>query len=94
MFLTKYTKKERKKTKDEKREILANWKKLGHVGVKNRVFADVISEYVKTKSWLASYKKIPSSLREMFVNAYQSYLWNECVKETLRRIVAKGFIPK
>jgi len=23
------------------------------------------------------------------VNAYQSYLWNECVKETLKKIVAK-----
>ncbi len=89
IFLTKYTKKERKKTKDEKREILTSWKNLERVNVKNKVFADIISEYVKTKSWLAAYKKIPSNLREMFVNAYQSYLWNECVKETLKKIVGK-----
>ena len=25
----------------------------------------------------------------MFVNAYQSYLWNECIKEVLKRIVGK-----
>jgi tRNA pseudouridine13 synthase len=25
----------------------------------------------------------------MFVNAYQSYLWNECIKEALKRIIGK-----
>jgi tRNA pseudouridine13 synthase len=25
----------------------------------------------------------------MFVNAYQSYLWNECIKEILKKIVGK-----
>jgi tRNA pseudouridine13 synthase len=89
IFLTKYTKKERKKTKDDKREILTNWKNLESVNAKNKVFADVICEYVKTKSWLAAYKKISSNLREMFVNAYQSYLWNECVKEAFKKIVEK-----
>jgi tRNA pseudouridine13 synthase len=32
---------------------------------------------------------IPAHLREMFVNAYQSYLWNECVKEVLKEVVEK-----
>ncbi len=89
IFLTKYTKKERKKTKDEKREILANWKNLESLNIKNKFFSDIISEYVKTKSWLVAYKKIPSNLREMFVNAYQSYMWNECVKESLKKIIGK-----
>jgi len=89
IFLTKYTKKERKKTKDDKREILAHWKNLESVNVKNKVFADIIHEYLKTKSWLAAYKKIPSNLREMFVNAYQSYLWNECIKETFKKCIQK-----
>jgi len=89
IFLTKYTKKERKKIKDEKREILNNWEKLESVNVKNKVFSDIIHEYLKTRSWLAAYKKIPSNLREMFVNAYQSYLWNECVKETFKKIIGK-----
>ncbi len=89
IFLTKYTKKERKKTKDEKREILANWKNLESLNIKNKFFSDIISEYVKTKSWLVAYKKLPSNLREMFVNAYQSYMWNECVKESLKKIIGK-----
>lgn len=89
IFLTKYLKSERKKIKDEKRKILANWKNLGSINVNNKIFKSVINEYIKTKSWLEAYKKIPSNLREMFVNAYQSYLWNECVKETLKKIVGK-----
>ena len=66
-----------------------NWEKLESVNVKNKVFSDIIHEYLKTRSWLAAYKKIPSNLREMFVNAYQSYLWNECVKETFKKIIGK-----
>jgi len=49
----------------------------------------VENEYNKTNSWLKAYKKIPPNLREMFVNAYQSYIWNECIKELLKKIVAK-----
>lgn len=89
IFLTKYLKSERKKTKDEKRKILANWKNLESINVNSKIFRLVINEYNKTKSWLEAYKKIPPNLREMFVNAYQSYLWNECVKETLKKIVGK-----
>jgi len=89
IFLTKYTKKERKKIKDDKREILAHWKNLESANLKNKVFADIIREYLKKKSWLEAYKKIPSYLREMFVNAYQSYLWNECIKETFKKYIQK-----
>ena len=83
-YLTAYLKSEPKKIKDEKREILAQWNDLRNVTVWNKTFATVIKEYINTNSWLAAYKKIPAHLREMFVNAYQSYLWNECVKEILR----------
>ncbi len=89
IFLTKYLKSERKKIKDEKRKILANWKSLESINVNNKIFKSVIKEYIKTKSWIKAYKKIPVNLREMFVNAYQSYLWNECIKEALKRIVGK-----
>jgi len=83
-YLTAYLKSEPKKIKDEKRKILAQWNDLRNVTVWNKVFATVIKEYANTNSWLAAYKKIPAHLREMFVNAYQSYIWNECVKEILR----------
>jgi len=89
IFLTKYLKSERKKIKDEKRKILGNWNSLESINVNNSIFNSVIKEYIKTKSWIKAYKKIPVNLREMFVNAYQSYIWNECIKEALKRIVGK-----
>jgi len=88
-YLTAYLKSEPKKIKDEKRKILAQWNDLRNVTVWNKTFATVIKEYVNTNSWLAAYKKIPAHLREMFVNAYQSYMWNECVKEVLKKCVEK-----
>ena len=89
IFLTNYSKFEYKKIKDEKRKILANWKNLESIYVENKILKSVIDEYLKKSSWIDAYKKITPNLREMFVNAYQSYLWNECIKELLKRIVAK-----
>jgi tRNA pseudouridine13 synthase len=88
-YLTAYQKSEPKKIKDEKRKILSGWNDLSKVRVYNKAFTMVLKEYLKTKSWLAAYKKIPAHLREMFVNAYQSFLWNECVKEILKNNVEK-----
>jgi tRNA pseudouridine13 synthase len=88
-YLTAYQKSESKKIKDEKRKILSQWDTLSAVRVYNKAFSAVIKEYLKTSSWLAAYKKIPAHLREMFVNAYQSFLWNECVKEVLKNGVEK-----
>ena len=89
IFLTKYLKKERKKIKDEKRKILVSWDNFEKIDIKNNVFKSVINEYKKNKNWLVAYKKIPPNLRELFLNAYQSYLWNECLKEIFKRIVGK-----
>ncbi|HWR62778.1 MAG TPA: tRNA pseudouridine(13) synthase TruD [Candidatus Thermoplasmatota archaeon] len=88
-YLTAYQKSEPKKIKNEKRRILAQWNDLSAVRTSNKTFAVVMKEYVKTKDWRAAYRKIPAHLREMYVNAYQSYLWNECVKELLRNSVEK-----
>jgi tRNA pseudouridine13 synthase len=88
-YLTTYQKSEPKKIKDEKRKILSSWNDLSNVRVYNKAFAVVIKEYVKTKNWRSAYRMIPVHLREMFMNAYQSYLWNECVKEVLKEIVEK-----
>jgi tRNA pseudouridine13 synthase len=88
-YLTAYQKSEPKKIKDEKRKILSAWNDLASVRVYNKAFAEVIKEYAKTKDWRAAYRKIPAHLREMFVNAYQSFLWNECVKEILKNSVEK-----
>jgi tRNA pseudouridine13 synthase len=88
-YLTAYQKSESKKIKDEKRRILQHWGDLSTIRVFNKAFSAVIKEYMKTKNWLAAYKKIPAHLREMFVNAYQSYVWNECVKEVLKTVVER-----
>ena len=88
-YLTAYQKSEPKKIKDEKRKILSHWNDLSTVRVFNKAFAEVVKEYLKTKDWRTAYRKIPAHLREMFVNAYQSYLWNECIKEVLKEVVEK-----
>ncbi len=88
-YLTAYQKSEPKKIKDEKRKILSSWNDISNVRVYNKAFAVVVKEYLKTSDWRAAYRKIPAHLREMFVNAYQSYLWNECVKKLLKDVVDK-----
>jgi tRNA pseudouridine13 synthase len=88
-YLTAYQKSEPKKIKDEKRRILSSWNNLASVRVFNKAFAMVIKEYLKTNDWCTAYRKIPAHLREMYVNAYQSFLWNECVKEILKSTVEK-----
>lgn len=88
-YLTAYQKSESKKIKNEKRRILSSWDDLSHIQVLNKTFSVVLKEYVKTKDWRVAYQKIPSHLREMHVNAYQSFLWNECVKIILQNSVEK-----
>jgi tRNA pseudouridine13 synthase len=88
-YLTAYQKSEPKKIKDEKRKILSSWNDISKVRVNNKAFALVVKEYLKTSDWRMAYRKIPAHLREMFVNAYQSYLWNECVKEVIKEVVDK-----
>src|SRR3989338_2390948 len=89
VYLTEFTKHESGKFKREKKFIAENWNNISSISVKNPSLARVVNEYKKTKSWLEAYKKIPSNLREIMVSAYQSYLWNECIKQILMRIVNK-----
>lgn len=87
LYLTTYFESEPRRIRDEKSKILARWDDLRNVAVGDKVFAIIIKEYLKTNSWLAAYKKMPASLRKMFVNAYQGYIWNECIKEVLKTCV-------
>ena len=88
-YLTAYQKSEPKKIKNEKRRILSSWGDLSQVRVFNKAFSTVINEYQKTNDWTMAFQKIPGHLRELYVNAYQSFLWNECVKTILRTTVEK-----
>src|SRR3989338_6353037 len=89
VYLTEFTKHESGKFKREKKLIAENWNNLSSISVKNHSLARVSNQYKKTKSWLQAYGQIPSNLKEIMVSAYQSYLWNECIKELLRRTINK-----
>jgi len=84
IYLTRYHKSEKKQVKNDKRAILTNWSNIENISIRNKIFQKIIQAYLKNKNWLDAYKKIPPNLREMFINSYQSYLWNECVKELFR----------
>lgn len=83
-YLTFYTKFESNKVKEEKKLILQNWGSFSKLRLKNPSLKRVTEEYDKTKDWLKTYKKISPNIREMMISAYQSYLWNECVKKVLK----------
>jgi tRNA pseudouridine13 synthase len=85
IFLTQFTKSEKKFIKEDKKSILANWSNLSNAKISNSQLRLIVGDYLRTKSWLSAYKKIQGNLREMFVSAYQSYLWNECIKSLLRQ---------
>ncbi len=87
IFLTEHSKFEKSQIKKEKKQILDNWQNLEKAEARTKFLKQILDEYKKTKDWLKTYKKINYQLRAMFVYAYQSYLWNECVKETLKKLV-------
>ncbi len=89
IYLTSYTKFESSKIKNEKRLIFQNWENFKKLKIKNKPLAVVIDEYKKSNSWLEAYKKMPQNIREIVISAYQSYLWNECIKMALRKIIDK-----
>jgi tRNA pseudouridine13 synthase len=86
-FLTESTKFEPARIKDEKANIAENWQNLGELNVREKSLMFIVQEYQRTKDWLKTYKKIPYRLRELFITSYQSYIWNECVKELLRKVI-------
>ncbi len=88
-YLTLYSKYERKDVKDEKRFILQKWDNLEQLKAKNPKLSRVINGYKTNRNWLEAYKRIDTNIRQMMVSAYQSYLWNECIKELLLETFGK-----
>ncbi len=92
LYLTHYTKYENKDIKKEKKFILAHWNNLSNLNIKNQFLSRIVDKYKTTKSWLEAYKEIPHYLREIYKSAYQSYLWNECVKKVLRKAINDKYL--
>jgi tRNA pseudouridine13 synthase len=87
VYLTGYSRFENKRIKDEKRRILENWENLQIFTSEEPSLRIIINEYKKNNSFLEAYRKLPDNLKEIMVSAYQSFLWNECVKELLKKKV-------
>jgi tRNA pseudouridine13 synthase len=93
IFLTCYSKSENEELKEEKTRILQHWQKLKEVSVNSRQLSDVLEEYKATKDWEKAYNKISATQKKMYFYAYQSYLWNECIKELLKRLIPDQLFP-
>ncbi|MBI3032136.1 tRNA pseudouridine(13) synthase TruD [Candidatus Woesearchaeota archaeon] len=89
IYLTESSPFESRIIKEDKQNILHCWPMLEKCSVKTPSLRFVVDEYKKTKNWLFAYRKISSSLRQMYVSSYQSYLWNECIKLLLKHFIDK-----
>jgi tRNA pseudouridine13 synthase len=92
IYLTEFTKSEKSEIKQEKRLILQNWKNLDKIKVRSGKLKNILEEYKKTKDWKKAYNRINPELRDMFFAAYQSYLWNECLKSAIIKTLPKNSI--
>ncbi|MCQ6254251.1 tRNA pseudouridine(13) synthase TruD [Methanocaldococcus sp.] len=96
IILTKYKKSEKKIIKDLKRFINKNWGDWEKVwnyikenNIKARLYVNMVKELKKSNDYKKALSYVDDRLKKIFVAAYQSYLWNECVKELLI-----SYIPK
>lgn len=88
-YLTTFNKSESKRLKDEKRYLRDHWQELPKIHAKQQPLRNVLVAYHKTKSFLKAYEAIALPIRKMHLQAYQSHLWNECVKTLLKNVVPK-----
>jgi tRNA pseudouridine13 synthase len=84
VFLTAFTHSEKAKIKTDKKVILENWKDLSKVRPSTGILAKVVEVYNFSKDWTKAFRAIPHNLRELYLSAYQSYLWNECIMAVLK----------
>jgi tRNA pseudouridine13 synthase len=87
-YLTTFTPYDRLQIITDKQNILASWPTFD-TEIESHSLRSVTDEYKKTKNWIRVFKKMPPPLRMFYVAAYQSYIWNECVKTLLMDKVEK-----
>lgn len=82
IYLTNYVESENRNIIFDKEKILSSWN-IFNIKINNNNLRKIVFEYKKTKNWLKAYKLIPSSLKELYISSYQSYIWNECIKKII-----------
>lgn len=87
LYLTLFTKFEKKNVRDEKKLISRNWKDLEKIKdkIKTKTLSKVIDEYAKTNDWKKAYSKIPEHMQDMQKKAYESFQWNEKLKDIIKK---------
>ncbi|MCS3922688.1 tRNA pseudouridine13 synthase [Methanococcus voltae PS] len=96
ILLTKYGKSENKKIKDLKRYIDKNWNNWDKCyqyviknDIKSKMYVNILKKLKNTGEYREAYKYVDIRLNDLFIAAYQSYLWNECLKEYLKEVLDK-----
>lgn len=84
-FKTQYSEKAKGNFYKLLSELLKDWNKFGKLKLDIDYVMSLQAEYRETQSWKSTYQVIPVKLREIFLMAYQSYLWNEAVKLLLEK---------
>ena len=94
ILLTKYKKSEKKIIKDLKRFIAKNWGDWDKVwnyirenNIKARLYVNMVKELKESGDYKKALTYVDDRLKKIFVAAYQSHLWNECVKELLKKYI-------
>ncbi|MFA6088686.1 MAG: tRNA pseudouridine(13) synthase TruD [Candidatus Woesearchaeota archaeon] len=89
IFMTASTRHEQQNLIAEKNFIYEHWKDFGKLTIGNPELSKIQDEYKKTGEFLFAYKRIPEKLRDLYISAYQSYIWNENLKQLLWKCIDK-----
>ena len=96
ILLTKYKKSEKKIIKDLKRFIAKNWGDWNKVwdyirenNIKAKLYVNMVKELKESGDYKKALTYVDDRLKKIFIAAYQSHLWNECVKELLEKYIPK-----
>lgn len=96
-FMTRSTGFEKGIVRQCRREIELNWGKWDYLVQKCKFAAMPMREEYRILEFLAknptdfigAFKMLDKAIKELFISAYQSYLWNECVKLYLKQKMPK-----
>lgn len=83
-------------TRRQKREILANWGNWQKCWAVANFETKPIFKYLieHPKDFAGAVRKIPRAMLELFINAYQGWLWNEIAKSLLEDVgLARLSVP-